>query len=66
VLRAPRRGVWLADVLNFWLKVLNLRIPKDTYSLAIREIDPAKVDQKALMRFFKRVEKEAKQKRLKA
>lgn len=55
VLKSPRRGVWLRDVLNFWLTVFNLRIPRDTYALAIREIDPAKVDQKALLRFFKRL-----------
>lgn len=54
VLRFPHRGSWWRNVLSFWLTIFNLRIPKDTYNLAIREIDPAKVDQKALMRFFKK------------
>jgi len=54
VLKSPRRGNWLPDVLNFWLTLFKLRLPRDTYILAIREIDPAKVDQRALERFFKR------------
>lgn len=60
VLKSPQRGVWLPDVLNFWLTILKLRIPKDIHILAIREIDPAKVDQKALLRFFKRKERYSK------
>lgn len=53
VLVHPRRGSWWPKVLNFWLTIFKLRIPKDTRALAIREIDPAKVDQKALLRFFR-------------
>jgi len=53
-LKSPQRGVWLPDVLNFWLTIFNLHIPKDTYTLAIREIDPAKVDRGALLRFLRR------------
>lgn len=54
VLRKPSRGMWWRRVLNFWLTIFNLHIPKDTYTLAIREIDPAKVDQGALLRFLRR------------
>jgi len=56
VLKSPRRGIWRRQVLNFWFTIFNLHIPKDAYTLAIKEIDPAKVDQRALERFFKRQE----------
>lgn len=56
VLKSPRRGIWWRQVLNFWFTIFNLHIPKDAYTLAIKEIDPAKVDQRALERFFKRQE----------
>lgn len=59
ILRHPRRGIWWPRVLNFWLTMFKLRIPTDTYKLAIRQIDPAKVDQKALLRFFKKAKRSA-------
>jgi len=56
VLRSPSRGMWWPRVLNFWHTVLKLHIPKDTYALAIKEIDPARADRQALSRFFTRAE----------
>jgi len=58
ILRHPRRGTWWPRVLNFWLTIFKLKIPRDVRALAIRQIDPRKVDQKALRRFFKRAGKE--------
>jgi len=62
VLKSPHRGIWWKRVLNFWLTIFNLHIPKDVFALAVKEIDPAKIDQKALLRFFRQRAKSAKNK----
>lgn len=31
----PRRGVWLEKVLNFWMKMFNIKIEENTYEKAI-------------------------------
>jgi hypothetical protein len=40
VLSNPRRGMWFERTLNFWEKVLNLRIPKKIRQKAIFKIHP--------------------------
>lgn len=39
VISQPRRGVWFEKVLNFWVKMLNLKIKKDVYNAAIFNIE---------------------------
>jgi hypothetical protein len=40
VLRRPSRGMWLPDVLNFWVKIWSVRIPKRLYRQALFSIHP--------------------------
>ena len=36
----PQRGVWLEKVLNFWIKMLGIRLRKDVYRKAIVHLVP--------------------------
>lgn len=40
VIVKPDRGVWLKDVLLYWQKILNLKIPKKDFQEAILDINP--------------------------
>jgi len=35
VLKNPSRGMWRADVINYWEKIFNLRVPKSKVNKAI-------------------------------
>jgi hypothetical protein len=39
-LREPARGVWLPDVLNFWVRRLHVRLSKKRYQTALFNIHP--------------------------
>lgn len=54
VLRHPRRGCWYADVLNYWFNIFDLKIDKDSYELAIREINPSPERQKLIQKLLAR------------
>ncbi|MEW6089200.1 MAG: hypothetical protein AB1498_12945 [bacterium] len=41
VVSHPRRGLWFDRVLNFWEKMLDIRIPKKIRQKAIFNINPA-------------------------
>ena len=41
VLRDPARGQWLPDVLNFWMRRLNIRLSKTRIQAARLSIRPA-------------------------
>jgi len=41
VLNNPKRGCWQARVLNYWLKIFDIKINDNTYKLAIRDINPS-------------------------
>ncbi len=46
VIAHPRRGMWLRPVLNFWTKVYNIKLDKETFEDAIFE--PTKIKAKYL------------------
>lgn len=35
VLKNPARGMWRADVINYWEKIFNLRLPKNMIDKAL-------------------------------
>lgn len=35
ILKNPSRGVWQADVINYWEKIFNLRLPKNKADKAL-------------------------------
>lgn len=40
VISQPSRGMWLKDALNYWTKILNVKLKDWVYKLAILDIDP--------------------------
>ncbi len=40
VLSAPDKGMWLKEVLLYWQKILDLKIPKSVFQKAILDINP--------------------------
>lgn len=40
VVSHPQRGVWFEKVLNFWTKILNIKIKKKVYQKAILRLSP--------------------------
>jgi hypothetical protein len=40
VVSSPERGCWFEKVLNFWTKLLNLQLDKETYEKAIMKMEP--------------------------
>ncbi len=40
VVREPWRGVWFRRILDYWLKILNLKIPQEIYQKAVLNINP--------------------------
>jgi hypothetical protein len=35
VIKNPRRGVWFKKVLNFWIKIYNIKLKKEVFERAI-------------------------------
>lgn len=40
VVRNPRRGVWFDEVLDFWCRILKVRLPRRVKERAIFRIEP--------------------------
>lgn len=40
VLKNPRRGCWQERKLNYWTKVLDIKLPKFVYEVAIFSLEP--------------------------
>jgi hypothetical protein len=40
VVRNPRRGVWFKKSLDYWKKILNIKIKKDIYEKALFSLEP--------------------------
>jgi len=57
VLRNPRRGCWDARVLNFWTKILDIKIPKIIYDVAIFSLTPKP---KLIRRYFNYLKRKGK------
>lgn len=53
VIRHPRRGCWYRDVLNYWLKIFDIKLNKDTYEIAAIDLIPSLKKQKLLAKIFK-------------
>ena len=37
---SPARGMWLSKVLTYWLKIFDLKIPKNVFQKAIINLSP--------------------------
>lgn len=46
IIANPRQGMWLDEVLNFWTKIYNINLDKETYQKAIFE--PSKIPERHL------------------
>ena len=57
VLRNPRRGCWDERSLNYWIKVLDIQIPKIIYDVAIFSLTPRP---KLIMRYFNYLKRKGK------
>jgi uncharacterized protein with GYD domain len=57
VLKNPRRGSWDARVLNYWTKILDIKIPKIIYDVAIFSLEPRP---KLMMRYFNYLKRKGK------
>ena len=42
VIKTPGRGLWFEKVLNFWITIFNICLPKDVYNKALFRLDPRK------------------------
>lgn len=40
-LKNPRRGMWYPESLNYWAQVVNVKIGRDVYERAIKNIYPS-------------------------
>ena len=40
VLKNPSRGMWMKDVLNFWLKILKIKLPSRKIKNALFKLNP--------------------------
>ena len=40
ILQNPRRGIWFADVLNFWEQMFNIKIDPKVRKRAIMDVNP--------------------------
>lgn len=49
VLRDPGRGIWFRDVLYYWTKILNIKLPRIVFEAAIFDLNPRP---KLIMRYF--------------
>ena len=57
VLRNPARGCWNERALNYWIKVLNIQLPKIIYDVAIFSLTPRP---KLIMRYFNYLKRKGK------
>lgn len=57
VVKNPSRGCWREKALNYWTKVLDVKVPKVIYQVAIMSLYP---DIKLLKRYFNYLKKRGK------
>ncbi|MDA2922153.1 hypothetical protein MYX07_02685 [Patescibacteria group bacterium AH-259-L07] len=57
VVKSPRRGMWLPRALNYWTKVLEVKVPKVIYEAALFSLHP-RFD--VMDKYFKYMEKHKK------
>lgn len=50
VIKAPLRGMWLKQTLDYWQKIFGIKIPKFTYELALLSLE---LRPKLYEKFFK-------------
>lgn len=48
----PSRGNWFPEVLNYWLAILNIKLDRDDYELAIRDLCPLPKRRKLIWRLL--------------
>jgi len=49
VIRNPGRGIWFEDVLYYWTKILNIKLPKIIFEAAVFSLEPRP---KLIMKYF--------------
>lgn len=54
VLKKPSRGIWQEDVLNYWTKILNIKLPDIIYKAAIFSLEPRWELMKKYFRYMER------------
>jgi len=57
VLREPGRGIWFRDVLYYWTKILNIKLPKIVFEVAVFDLNPRP---KLIMRYFNYLKRKGK------
>lgn len=40
IVATPTRGMWLSEVLTYWLKIFELKLPEDVFKRAIINLSP--------------------------
>ena len=40
VVKKPQRGMWFGRILDYWLNILQVKLPKETYQKAILNVNP--------------------------
>ena len=40
VISSPIRGMWLSEVLAYWLKIFDLKLPEDVFKRAVINLSP--------------------------
>lgn len=40
VVASPTRGMWLESILAYWLKIFDIKLPKDVFQKAIINLNP--------------------------
>jgi len=40
VVKKPQRGMWFRRILDYWLNILQIKLPEETYQKAILNINP--------------------------
>ena len=40
VVASPQRGMWFREVLTYWQKILDIKIPKNIFDKAIIDLNP--------------------------
>ena len=40
VVKKPQRGMWFRRILDYWLNILQIKLPQETYQKAILNVNP--------------------------
>lgn len=40
VIKNPTRGMWLSEILTYWLKIFEIKLPENVFKAAIIDLNP--------------------------